>query len=146
MSITQVEADYLISLSKMPLENDPIEIGREGESIKRELISVDRKERFFMDIWRSGVVLGKYTLQNRARTVIILVRVDVGDTLEHTNPDDTIVSGSHIHLYREGYDDKFASPLHQYPFQNTANIAQTLTDFARYCHIEQLPPIIQRLI
>lgn len=146
MSITQTEADYLMALPKTFLEGEPIEIGQEGEAIKRELISSDRKERFFLDIWRSGARLGKYTLQNRARTIIILVRVDVGDTLEHTNPDGTRVSGSHIHLYREGYDDKCAFPLEQYPFQNPADIVQTLTEFARFCHIESLPPIMRRLI
>lgn len=145
MSITQAEADYLIGLPKRFVTNDPLELGP-ALKIKRELVSADGRERFLLDVWCSGVWLGKYTFQNRVRVIVILVRVDVGDTLEHTNPDGVQVSGSHIHIYREGYDDKFAFPLNKYPFGDPADMVRTFEDFASLCHIETLPPIARRLI
>jgi hypothetical protein len=146
MSITQAEADYLIGLPKRFVTNDPLELGPSALKLKRELVSADGRERFLLDIWCSGARLGKYTFQNRARVIIILVRVDVGDTLEHTNPDGVQVSGSHIHIYREEYDDKFAFPLNTYPFGVPTDMVRTFEDFANFCHIETLPPIARRLI
>lgn len=146
MTLTQSEAEYLIALPKQFLENDPVELGTPDKAIKRELASLDGRERFLLDVWSSGARLGKHTLQNRSRTVIILVRVDVGDTLEHTNPDGAQISGAHIHIYREGYDDKFAFPLSQYPFRNSTDIVLTFEDFARFCYIQNLPPVVRRLI
>jgi len=126
--------------------NDPLELGLSALKFKRELVSADGRERFLLDIWCSGARLGKYTFQNRARVIIILVRVDVGDTLEHTNPDGVQVSGAHIHIYREGYDVKFAFPLNTYPFGDPTDMVRTFEDFANFCHIETLPPIARRLI
>lgn len=146
MPITQAEADYLIALPKLFVENDPLEIGTPDETIKRELVSPDKRERFLLDVWSSGARLGKYTFQNRSRTIIILIRVDVGDTLEHTNPDGTRVSGSHIHFYKEGYDEKFAFPLGEYAFRDAKDIVRTFEDFANQCHIQNVPPIIRRLV
>jgi len=146
MSMTQTEADYLIALPKRFVENDPVELGTPEKTLKRELASLDGRERSLFDAWSSGARLGNYTLQNRARTIVILVRVDVGETLEHTNPDGVLVSGPHIHMYREGYDDKFASPLDQHSFHNSADIVITFQDFAQFCRIQDLPPIVRRLI
>ena len=146
MSITQAEADYLIELPKRFVTNDPLELGLSALKLKRELVSADGRERFLLDIWCSGARLGKYTFQNRVRVIIILVRVDVGDTLEHTNPDGVQVSGLHIHIYREAYDDKFAFPLDKYQFGDPSDMVRTFEDFANFCHIEALPPIARRLI
>ncbi len=146
MSITQTEADYLIALPKRFVTNDPVELGPSTHKVQRDLVSVDRRERFLLDLWYSTIRLQKYTFQNRARVVIILVRVDVGDTLAHTNPDGVLVTGPHIHVYKEGYDDKFAFPLNQYPFADPTDIGRTFDDFAQFCHIEEIPPIVRRLL
>ena len=49
----------------------------------------------------------------------------------------------HLHLYVEGYMDKWAIPAPANEFLNTKDLYQTLEDFFRYCNIIE-PPIIQR--
>ena len=106
----------------------------------RPLISLDGREHFVLDVWRGTLNLKKYKLQERARVVIPLVRVDVGGA-PHTNPDDTVVPCPHIHLYREGYDDKWAFPLSEHLFRHPNDVVITFEDFAQFCKILRLPQI-----
>jgi len=146
MAVTQEEADYLMQLDKKFVKDDPIVVGHFPFKVICELVSADGRERFHLDLWHSSLRLKKYTYQNRARVVIPLVRLDIGDTLEHTNPDEVHLCGSHIHLYREGCDDKFAFPLSSYPFSDPDDMITTLTEFASFCHIVNLPPVSGRLL
>ena len=146
MSLTQDEADYLMQLEKKFTSNDPLILGAGPLKFVRTLISRDGREQFLLDVHRGSLSLKKYTFQERARAIIPLVRVDVGETLRHTNPDGTPIEGSHIHIYREGYDVKFASPLAGFPFRAPDDMMITFEDFARFCNITVIPPIIGRLI
>jgi hypothetical protein len=140
VSLTQAEADYLMAMEKRFESDDPLILGDTPLSYVRPLISLDRRERFLLDIWRGRLNLKKYRLQERARSVIVLVRVDAGGA-PHTNPDGEIIPCPHIHLYREGFDDKWAYPLANYHFRTSEDIVITLEDFARFCNITGLPPI-----
>ena len=112
----------------------------------RTLISEDGREQFLLDVHRGRLSLKKYTFQERARVIIPLVRVDIGETLRHTNPDGMLIEGSHIHIYREGYDVKFASPLAGFPFRTPDDMIITFEDFARFCNITMTPLIQGRLM
>ena len=146
MSLTQVEADYLMQLEKKFTSDDPLILGAGPLKFARTLISGDGRERFLLDVHRGRLSLKKYTFQERVRVIIPLVRVDIGETLRHTNPDGTLIEGSHIHIYREGYDVKFASPLDGFPFRAPDDMIITFEDFARFCNITMIPPITGRLI
>lgn len=146
MSLTQDEADYLMQLEKRFTSDDPLILGAGPLKFVRTLISGDGREQFLLDVHRGSLSLKKYTFQERARVIIPLVRVDVGETLRHTNPDDTLIEGSHIHIYREGYDVKFASPLAEFSFRAPDDMIITFEDFARFCNITMIPPIKGRLI
>lgn len=52
----------------------------------------------------------------------------------HTNPDKTDIGGTHLHIYREGYDDKWALPLPGI-FTNTNDLVKTLKEFLAYCKV-----------
>jgi hypothetical protein len=67
--------------------------------------------------------------------VHVLVRLDV-DGSPHTNPDGQRFKGTHIHYYREGYDDKWAFPLDPSIFTDTSDIGLTLEQFCSHCNIE----------
>lgn len=58
-----------------------------------------------LDVKRRKVTLAA-TYQTRARESIVLARLDFD--AKHRNPDGTVVGVPHLHLYREGYGDKFA--------------------------------------
>jgi hypothetical protein len=106
------------------------------------LRSKDKREEFFLDISRGKINLKKTKYQNRARHVVVLVRIDLGAS-PHRNPDDTEVAAPHLHLYREGYGDKWASPLPGDAFSNTDDVWQVMQDFMKFCRIVE-PPFIRK--
>jgi len=81
-------------------------------------------------------------MQNRGRQVVVLVRLDLGGA-PHRNPDDEEIPVPHLHLYREGYGDKWAVPVPADRFSNLADIWVTLEEFMRFCSVTQ-PPYIER--
>jgi hypothetical protein len=132
--LTQTEADALIAVRKLFVTPTTVSLPP-GADDTYELMSQDKQERFLLDLWRGTIRLSKLKFQTRARKIIVLVRLDI-DGAPHTNPDGVRLAGTHIHLYREGYDDKWAYPLDSTQFRDTANIATTLDDFCQYCNIQ----------
>jgi len=142
IEITQAEADALIAMDKKCIEEGDLTFPMPGERLAVPLVSVDRRENFFLDITRAQIKLTKATYQNRARQAIILLRLDL-DGPPHRNPDDEWVPCPHLHTYRQGFGDKWAmrAPVAAYP--NPSDLVSTLTAFMRECHIVD-PPAIQR--
>ena len=67
---------------------------------------------------RGRIELSKFKLQNRyALTKLPLVRIDI-DSPPHMNPDGTKTSRNHIHIYKDGYDEKFAYTLDSDEFKD----------------------------
>lgn len=142
--LTQAEADALISMRKTFADSEPVSLPP-GADRTRELIGEGTQERFLLDLWRGTLRLSKLRFQTRGRKVIVLVRLDI-DAAPHTNPDGTKLNGTHIHLYREGYEDRWAIPLDPNDFRNTTDIRQTFQDFCQYCNIQSVPPFQTGLI
>jgi hypothetical protein len=71
---------------------------------------MDKREHFHLDVSRGRIDLLKGKYQNRSRQAIILVRLDFGGK-PHRNPDDEEIACPHLHVYREGYGDKWAMPV-----------------------------------
>ncbi len=53
----------------------------------------------------------------------------------HRNPDGTMISGPHIHRYREGQDDKWAYPLPPQMAECCDNPTDILGRFMEYCNV-----------
>jgi Family of unknown function (DUF6978) len=135
--LPQAEADVLIAMAKTFADAAAISIPP-GADETRELIGADPKEQFLLDIWRGTLRLSKFRYQTRGRQVIVLVRLCI-DGAPHTNPDGTRLVGSHLHRYREGYDDRWAEQLDVRLFQNTSDVWQTFEDFCAYCNVRGVP-------
>lgn len=143
INLTQAEADVLIAMEKHRVNKDQHNFPSfGGGSLVIPLQSTDKREVFLLDINRSRIDLLKGTYQNRAREVVILVRLDFGGA-PHRNPDDVEIPCPHLHLYREGFGDKWASPASRDRFPNTSDLWQTLEDFMRFCNITQAPNIVR---
>lgn len=142
INLTQAEADILMAMEKHRVSDDVSGFPMVGESLTVPLQSFDKKEKFLLDLRRVRIDLKKMTMQNRARQVIVLIRLDLGGP-PHRNPDDAEIPAPHLHLYREGYGDKWASPVPNTFFRDIDNFWETLQDFMRFCNITQ-PPNIQR--
>lgn len=137
----QTEADLLLAMEKQRLDEREWQIPADGVSLAIPLTSLDRREQFSLDIWRQAIVIAKVRYQHRARKVIILARLDLGGA-PHTNPDGAKLPCPHLHLYREGFGDRWAFPLPS-EFTNPKDLWHTLDEFMAFCHIV-LPPIFQR--
>lgn len=140
--LTQQEADALLTLGKYDFSNGEYKFPYMGGSLRLSLHSMDKKETFNLDVTRGYVVLEKITFQTRARKAIVLVRLDI-EGPPHRNPDGEEITCPHIHLYREGYGDKWAYPLPDELKSVLDRPYELLDKFMDYCHIIG-KPMIQR--
>ena len=139
LNLSQAEADSLMAMEKHSATEEVFDYPYYGDSIQVPLQSPDKREKFILDVSRSQINLSKGTYQNRSRNIIILARLDFGGQ-PHRNPDDSEVPSPHLHLYREGFGDRWAFPVPG-DFAHTGDPWATLLDFMNYCHITMLPVI-----
>jgi len=141
LNLTQIEADALIALPKHRVDDTQWDYPGVG-GISIPLVSADRREQFVLDLRRGRIDLSKETFQNRGRQVVVLVRLDLGGA-PHRNPDGEEIGPPHLHLYREGFADKWAVPAPPDRFANLSDPWGTVEDFMRYCSVVE-PPLIRR--
>jgi hypothetical protein len=142
LELTQTEADALIELEKRRVDDMEWKYPGLGGGVSIPLISVDRREQFVLDLRRGRIDLAKGSYQNRGRRVIPLVRLCFGGA-PHDNPDGSEVDSPHLHIFREGYGDKWAFPIPGERFSNLGDRWQTFQDFLRFCNVVY-PPNIRR--
>ena len=140
INLTQSEADALIAMEKIKVDDSRWDYPDLGGSLCIPLISKDKRENFMLDISRGKIDLLKGKYQNRARQIIILVRLDFGGQ-PHQNPDEKEIPSPHLHIYREGYGDKWAYPVSSGEFKNIDDLQETLYDFMRFCNVVDFPNI-----
>ena len=142
INLTQAEADALIAMEKHRVTDERTDFPMGGESKILPLQSADKRERFLLDLNRGRINLQKVKMQTRGRKVIVLVRLDLAGA-PHRNPDGEDIPAPHLHIYREGYGDKWAIPVPADQFRTTDDVWMAYEDFLRYCNITQ-PPYIDR--
>lgn len=150
MSLTQEEANSLLSLPKVFVEQSPLEFSlTESMDYERALRSLDRREEFLLTVERGVRNRLRLKYQTRARKIIILARLDYRGR-RHRNPPESPykpgqwLSGTHLHLFREGFDDRIAYDLPDVP--ELANMSadddiNTLEQFLRFCAVTAWPEI-----
>lgn len=144
--LTQADANRLLSLLKRLVKQETLVFPSQGESGQWELKSVDGTEAFIVDAQRKSMIkVSKCTLQERYRVVEILLRLDI-DGPPHDNPDGVEVPCPHIHIYREGFEDKWAFPLPVESFSDTTDLPLSLREFLVYCNVQAIPPIQGRIL
>lgn len=141
VNLSQAEADALIAVAKRRADDDERRFPPPGDRLVIPLVSLDKREDFLLDITRSQINVAKVTHQNRARQVVVLMRLDI-DGAPHRNPDGEVIPCPHLHIYRENFGDKWAHPLPTGKFQNLGNLLRTFEDFMTECNVV-VPPKIQ---
>lgn len=142
MALTQAEFDYIIGLEKSFKENEDIVVGPPPLKWSREIISNSTKDFFTLDFYRGSIEIRKYTYNKRFRNAIVLLRYDAMG--RHTNPpeaDGASFDGAHVHLYREGFDDRWAFPVTQIGLSGTETIDEVLTGVLQFCHVISVPTV-----
>jgi hypothetical protein len=79
----------------------------------------------------------------RGRHVFVLARLDFA--APHRNPDGSEVGVPHLHLYREGFGDKWAFDVPDGLLTDPNDAWQVLLDFMRYCNVVEQPNISRGL-
>ena len=152
MALTQAEADALLHMDKRFRDSSEIVLTRTlPMDFRRELLSLDQRERFFLDVWRSPHIAARLRHQTRARASVILARLDIGGRRHwnpptEENPEGGWVGGTHLHVYREGLGDRFAyaeEELHSLGFQKPLALVGTFEHFLRFCSVVRIPKIQQ---
>lgn len=140
----QSTADYLMQLEKRIVE-PYISFPSSSSKLVLNVQSSDGNELFLLDINRAGCIrISRCTLQERYGTTISLLRLDLDESKPHRNPDGVIITGPHIHIYKEGFGDRWAYLLDEIspcPFSNISDLITTFTEFCSYCNIKDIPAI-----
>ena len=144
IDITQAEADALIAMEKRRAEEKEWLFPAPGDRIAIPLTSLDKRENFMLDVTRAQIKLTKATFQNRARQAIILMRLDL-DGAPHRNPDGEEIPCPHLHVYREGFGDKWATAAPVERYTNTLDLFSTFEAFMTHCNITEPPQISKGL-
>ena len=155
--LTQSAANDLFNIPKVKKSEESYGFPRPGEKLTIPITFQDEQQDFLIDISRGRIRLTKCTYQERYHQMIILVRLDL-DGPPHTNPEvasvplpcltphnGLTIDCPHLHLYVEGFMDKWAIPAPNDEFPNTNDLYTTLQDFLRYCSVVEPPKIYRRL-
>ncbi|MCD4828647.1 MAG: hypothetical protein K8R90_04350 [Candidatus Cloacimonetes bacterium] len=143
--ISQSEADILLKMKKQSATEDEHEFPQAGERMEIPLLSINMREKFILDLSRRQIDRIKITYQNRAKQIVVLARLDIGGS-PHRNPDGEEISCPHLHIYREGYHDKYAYELPPELFDNPSDPWQMLHDFMKFCNIVKPPTFTKGLL
>ena len=109
LQLTQAEAEALIEMLKKMAKKGRLIFPSPGGRLIFEAVGVENGDSFDVSISRS-VIAEKCTYQGRDKgSSSILLRLDLNPTNKHFNPDGELICGSHLHIYQEGYGDKFAT-------------------------------------
>lgn len=142
IELAQSEADALMGMPKVRTDDQVYAYPGVGGTMQIPLTSEDRREQFWLDIGRGRIEIRRGKYQLRGRQIVILARLDFGGP-PHRNPDGTELPCPHLHLYRQGYGDKWAYPVPGATFRDLSDLWQTLHDFMDYCHVIDPPGIMR---
>ncbi len=105
LKLTTEEATRLINLLKYKIENPTIEFPAFGKKIEFEVVAKETPDKFTININRGNKNVDKCTYQGRTSTSNVpLLRLDIGKTIQHMNPDGGKIMGNHLHIYTEEYE------------------------------------------
>lgn len=93
---------------------------------------------------RASIILSKVKLQTRGRQVVVLVRLDLGGA-PHRNPDGEEISVPHLHIFREGYGDKWAYLVPTDGFRAVGDVWMIFEEFLQYCNVTRPPNVVRGL-
>lgn len=141
--LEQSEADRLLDARKWFSRTVGVIDLHPGVEQEYRLRSSVPQEVFHLDVRRNSVRLSKVTYQHRVRVEVRLARLDLGGS-PHRNPPPNYdrIPTPHLHLYREGYGDKWAYPLGSFDFvTDPTDYSRTLREFCDWCNIDGVPGI-----
>ena len=113
--LTQEEATDLLELLKKCVSSS-ISLPKQGGREDISVVSTEREsEKFIISVNRRNKRVNKVSYVARYKKGdVVLLRLDVGVTSPHVNPEllgGEILTGPHLHIYREGFEERYAIPF-----------------------------------
>lgn len=101
--LKQEEIENLLAMLKNTLV-DSVNFPEKGNSEQFEVKSLTSNDVFDIRIYRGNVNRTKYNIGAIIeRNSVPLLELHIGPGNRHTNPDGTVIEGSHWHIYSEEY-------------------------------------------
>jgi|SRR5215470_3091734 len=132
--LAQWEADKLLQLPKVYTVTTTVTLAG-GVDDDYPIESADGAEHFLLDVSRSRRNANKARFQLRFRREVVLARMCTAKP--HTNPDGQQLGAPHFHVYREGYEARWAEQLP--PFANVAAALLVFCDRINLPYPDVLP-------
>lgn len=133
--IKQDEIERLLEALKKTLV-DSISFPEKGKSEEFEVKAVSTNEVFTIRIYRGKVNREKYNLGAIIQKHgLPILELHIGPGNRHTNPDGTIIEGSHWHIYSEQYGRTQAFPADD--IESDRFVDNTIAFFEKFNVIEK---------
>lgn len=136
------QADFNTIIKEEKIFSDlinPLALSPAPISWTREIKATKSKNIYQLDFYRGSFELTRFTYNKRFRQSVILLRYDSGG--RHTNPDGISFDGPHIHLFREGFNDKFAYPVTDLKIDDNHTIDEVLDKLLQFCNVTKRPVV-----
>lgn len=143
--LRQEEADELLKMLKRCVDAS-IALPSCGFRKDYDVFAIEQKnEKFIVSINRKCSFVDKVSYVARYRKDnTLLLRLDVAPTASHKNPPELggeIIDGTHLHLYREGFEVKYAIPFDV----KDINLEKNFFEFLDQFNVIDRPSIIQEM-
>lgn len=109
--LSQQEADRLIALIKETVDT-MLRLPAAGQKHRRfSVIATDGPEVFDIQPYQGALEPQKQHFTALLDTPKIRLMHLCINGRKHRNPDGTVIGGTHLHIYREGFSDSYAIPI-----------------------------------
>lgn len=106
--LTQKEADELLHMLKKSLV-EAINFPSKNSSTEFDVQGTSKRDIFTVKIHRGKIRHNKYSIGARIKKDgVILLELHINPGNVHVNPDGEKIIGSHWHIYKEGYEHRYA--------------------------------------
>ena len=143
--LSKVEVDLLIDRLKNPMNllsygEINVKLSAMFNSINiTEAVIDDGDVEYFLHVYRGKYDMTRFSFHLRFKdNHEHLVRVDINPTGKHVNPDGSVITDSHMHIYNpeSSKKDSFAIPLNPKEFPNIETIIEAYMSFEQYINLE----------
>lgn len=113
--LTQEEADELLEMLKK-CASAALNFPAFGRRADFDVTGInDKSKKFVISVNRKNRYVNKVSFVARYKSGDVrLLRLDVNPSERHTNPEGTdgnTIEGTHLHIYKEGFHDRYAIPF-----------------------------------
>lgn len=140
--LTQEEAQRLLEMIKRSLI-DVISFPTRGTTKEFDVAGDTKADVFSINIYRAKIQPFKYNTGARIKkNGIMLLELHINPTTVHYNPDGEKITGSHWHIYREGFGRTYAFPADD--IEEDKFVDNTI-EFLKKFNVVEFPDIIYQI-